>query len=326
MSAKYVQDMTEGNEVSLLIKFSLPMLIGNVFQQFYNMIDSIVVGKYVGAKALAAVGSTGSINFLFFSVCLGLSVGIGIIISQYFGAKREAQVKRAIANSIYVIAASGIIMSILACFFARSILQLMHTPPQILADATAFLRIISGGMIAMAAYNGIAAILRALGDSKTPLIFLVISCAINVILDLIFVLKFGFGVRGTAFATVISQGIAAFGCASFAFLKNPYFKLKREHWKVSRSIITKCIRMGIPVAIQNSMIALSLVALQRVVNSFGEVAVAAFTATSRVEQLIQQPFLLYYIFLLSFFVLTELAQKEFQRPYHLWLSLFHQTF
>lgn len=290
MSAKYVHDMTEGNEISLLLKFSLPMLIGNIFQQFYNLIDSIVVGKFVGANALAAVGATGSINFLFFSICLGLSVGVGIVISQYFGAKKEAQVKRAIANSIYVIGVSGIIMSILASVFARPILQVMQTPPEILGDATNFLRIVSGGMIAVAAYNAMASILRALGDSKTPLIFLIVSCAINVVLDLIFVLKFGLGVSGTAYATVISQGTAAIGCAGFAVLKNPYFKLKAEHWKVSRSIIIKCIRIGIPVAIQTSMIAVSLVALQRVVNGFGEVAVAAYTATSRVEQLIQQPF------------------------------------
>lgn len=290
MSNKYVHDMTEGSEVSLLIKFSLPMLIGNVFQQFYNIIDSVVVGRFIGANALAAVGATGSLNFLFFSICAGLSVGIGIIISQYFGAKKESHVKRAIANSIYVIGAAAIIMSLLAVIFARAILVFLKTPPEIIDDATAFLRIVSGGMIAVAAYNAISAILRALGDSKTPLIFLIISCGINVILDLIFVLKFGLGVAGTGCATVISQGSAALGCIIFALLKNPYFKLKAEHLKVNRTIIVKCIKIGIPVAAQSSMIAVSLVALQSVVNGYGKVAVAAFTSTGRVEQLIQQPF------------------------------------
>ncbi|WP_139902702.1 MATE family efflux transporter [Clostridium thermarum] len=290
MSMKYVQDMTEGNEVSLLIKFSLPMLLGNIFQQFYNMVDSIVVGKFVGANALAAVGSTGSLNFLFFSLCSGLSVGTGIIISQYFGAKKEARVKRAIANSVYVIGIVGIIMSILAAALARPVLQAMNTPPEILEDATAYLRIVSGGMIGVASYNAIAAMLRALGDSKTPLIFLIVASIINVVLDLILVLVFGLGVLGVAYATVSSQLISAVGCIIFAWKKNPYFKLDKSHWKVSESIIKKCIRIGVPVAIQNSMIAVSLVALQRVVNGFGEVAVAAYTATSRVEQLIQQPF------------------------------------
>lgn len=290
MSVKYVHDMTKGNEVSHIIKFTLPMLLGNVFQQFYNLIDSIVVGKYVGANALASVGACGSLNFLFFSVCMGLSIGIGIIISQYFGAMKEERIKRAIANGIYVIGGAGIIMSILAVMFARPVLQLMNTPQEILNDSVSFFRIVSGGMIAVAAYNAIAAILRALGDSRTPLFFLVISCVINIVLDLIFVLKFGFGVSGTACATVISQGCAAIGCAVFAWLKNPYFKLKKEHWKISHGIIDKCIKIGIPVAAQNSMIAVSLVALQSVVNGFGETAVAAYTATSRVEQIIQQPF------------------------------------
>lgn len=290
MSINYVQDMTEGNEVKHLIQFSLPMLIGNVFQQCYNIINSMIVGKHIGANALAAVGATASLNFLAFSVCLGLSIGISIIISQYFGAKKEEDVKRAISNSIYAIAAAGVVMSVLTSSLAHTILQLMNTPPEILEDATRFLRISSGGMLAMAAYNAIAAILRALGDSKTPLFFLLVSCAINVALDLLFILKLGFGVEGAALATVISQGIAALCCIVFALKHNPYFKLKREHLQVNWTIIIKCIKIGIPVAAQHSMIAVSLVALQRVTNSFGEVAVAAYTATSRIEQLIQQPF------------------------------------
>jgi len=290
MSINYVQDMTEGNEVGLLIQFSLPMLLGNVFQQFYNLIDSIVVGRYIGANALAAVGATNSIAFLSFSICLGLSIGVSIVIAQYFGARKDEDVKRAIANAVYIIVISGLFMSILTCSLARPILQAMHTPPEILDDSTKFLRIMSGGMLAVAAYNAIAAILRALGDSKTPLVFLILSCAINVALDLLFVLKLGFGVAGTACATVISQGIAALGCAGFALANNPYFKLRKEHMKIDWPIIVKCVKVGIPVAMQNSMIAISLVVLQRVANGFGEVAVAAYTATSRVEQLVQQPF------------------------------------
>ncbi|HEX3076780.1 MAG TPA: MATE family efflux transporter, partial [Lachnospiraceae bacterium] len=290
MSAKYVHDMTKGNEVKLIIKFTLPMLLGNVFQQFYNLIDSVVVGRFVGAKALAAVGACGSLSFLFISICMGLSIGIGIIISQHFGAGEEEQIKSAITNAIYVIGVAGVIMSTLAVIFARPLLQLLHTPPEILNDATSFFSIIAGGMIAVAGYNAIAAILRALGDSKTPLIFLVVSCIINVLLDLLFVLAWNMGVSGAAIATVISQGCAAVGSTIYARRTNPYFRLRKEHWKVNRNIIKKCIKIGIPVAMQNSMIAISMVALQTVVNSFGETAVAAYTATSRVEQLIHQPF------------------------------------
>ncbi len=290
MAINFVQDMTEGSEIKHLVKFSMPMLIGNVFQQSYNIINSIIVGKYLGANELAAVGATGSINFLAFSICLGLSIGISIIISQYFGAKNYVAVKNAIANSIYVIAASGLVMSILTSALAQPILKAMNTPPEILEESVRFLRISAGGMLAVATYNAISGILRALGDSTTPLFFLIVSSGVNIGLDLLFILKFDFGVAGAASATVISQGIAALGCIVFALKNNDYFKLTKEHMKISWPIIVKCVKIGIPVALQNSMIAVSLIALQRVANSFGEVAVAAFTATSRIEQLIQQPF------------------------------------
>jgi len=282
--------MTEGNEIKHLVKFSMPMLIGNVFQQSYNIINSMIVGRYLGANELAAVGATGSINFLAFSVCLGLSIGISIIISQYFGAKNYVSVKKAIANSIYVIAVSGLVMSVLTAALAHPILKAMNTPPEIFEESVKYLRISAGGMIAIAAYNAIAGILRALGDSKTPLFFLIVSSGVNIGLDLLFILKLDFGVEGAAVATVISQGIAALGCIIFAVKNNDYFRLSKEHMEISWPIISKCVRIGIPVALQNSMIAISLIALQRVANGFGEVAVAAFTATSRIEQLIQQPF------------------------------------
>jgi len=266
------------------------MLIGNIFQQFYNLIDAVVVGKIVGEDAFASVGSTQSISFLFFSVVLGFASGIGIIISQYFGAKDDAHVKKAITNSIYVIGVVAITMSLLAIFLADPFLRFMKTPPELIHDASTFLKIVSGGMIAVASYNAIAFILRSLGDSKTPLYFLIASCVLNVILDIIFVLFLGFGVGGAAFATVISQAFAALGCIIFAVKTNPYFRLKSHDFKPSFPIITKCIRIGVPVAIQNSVIAVSLVSLQSVVNTFGKTAMAAFTGIGRIEQLIQQPF------------------------------------
>ncbi|HOA80219.1 MAG TPA: MATE family efflux transporter [Defluviitaleaceae bacterium] len=290
MKARYVIDMTEGNEVSLMIKFSLPMLIGNVFQQLYNMVDSIIVGKFVNANALASIGVTSSIGFLFFSVCLGLSVGVGIVISQYFGAREDKNVKIAIANSIYVIGITSIVISILAFVLARPILELMKTPAVILDDAVVYLKIISAGTLAVGAYNAISCILRALGDSRTPLFFLIVASIINVVLDLIFVLNFGWGVAGAAIATVISQAVAALGCVVFAVRTEYYFRLNKEDLKVNWDIIKECIKVGIPVSIQNSTIAVSLIALQNIVNRFGEVAVASYTTVSRIEQLIQQPF------------------------------------
>ncbi len=290
MAGNYVQDMTEGNEISLLARFSMPMLIGNIFQQFYNMVDSIIVGNYEGANALAAVGATSSLNFLFFSLCNGMSMGIGIMISQYFGAKDEVHLRKAISNTVYIIAVTGILMSVLGIILAKPILQFLHTPDVILADAVLFMQITSGGILAVAAYNAVAAILRALGDAKSPLIFLIVSCLINVVLDLVFVICFGMGVMGVGIATVISQVVAAVGSLLYAIAKNPYFKISKEEMRYDKNIIEKCIRLGLPVAAQSSLIAISCVALQGVVNGFGANVVAAFTATSRVEQLVQQPF------------------------------------
>lgn len=282
--------MTKGSELSLLIKFSLPMLFGNIFQQLYNLVDSIIVGRFVGSNALGAVGATGSITYLFFSLCLGLSVGIGILIAQYFGANNTEGVKKSIANSIYIIAVSGIVMSVLGVIFTRPILELMKTPVAIIEDSVAYMQIVCAGTIAVAAYNAIASILRALGDSKTPLVFLIIASLINVVLDLVFVINFGMGVRGAGYATVISQVVSAIGCILYAILRNPFFKLSKEHLNYDSHIIDKCIKIGVPVALQNALISLSCIVLQSVVNQFGKTIVTVYTTTNRIEQLVQQPF------------------------------------
>ncbi|MCR5420743.1 MAG: MATE family efflux transporter [Lachnospiraceae bacterium] len=285
-----IKDMTTGNEFKLLIGFSVPMLIGNIFQQIYNMVDSIVVGKYVGSDALAAVGATGSLNFLFFSLCIGLTGGIGIVISQHFGAEDDVNVRRTIFNSIYIIATTGLLMSLLGVIFARPILLWLKTPSNILDDAVLYMQISSAGLLAVAAYNCISSILRALGDSKTPLIFLIFASIINVILDLLLVIQFNLGVGGVAIATIIAQIMSALGSFIFAMKNNPYFIINKEERQYDKRISTKCCRLGIPLAIQSSLIAISCVALQSVVNTFGSVIVAAFTASSRIEQLVQQPF------------------------------------
>lgn len=290
MQKSFVKDMTRGNEFSLLISFSVPMLIGNIFQQVYNMVDSIVVGNHVGADALAAVGATGSLNFLVFSLCIGLSNGIGILISQYFGAGDEKRVRRTIFNAVYIILTAGLVMSLLGVFLARTILIKLRTPQNILDDSTAYMQIVCSGLLCVAAYNCISSVLRALGDSKSPLIFLIIASLINVALDLLFVIVFDLGVKGVAYATIISQFLSAAGSFLFALLKNPYFRIRKDEMRLDYAIIRKSCRLGIPLAAQSSLIAVSCVALQGVVNQFGSVVVAAFTATSRIEQLVQQPF------------------------------------
>lgn len=290
MSRSNVYDMTKGSEWSLLLKFSLPMLFGNIFQQLYNIVDSVIVGRFVGSDALGAVGATSSITYLFFSLCLGLSIGIGILIAQYFGANNIEGVKKAIANSIYIMIVSGMLMSVLGVAFARPILELMQTPEAIIDDSVAYMQIVCGGTFAVAAYNAISSILRALGDSKTPLVFLIIASLINVVLDLVFVINFNMGVRGAGYATVISQMVSAIGCIFYSTIRNPFFKLKKEHMRYDRFIVGKSIRIGVPVALQNAMISISCIILQSVVNQFGETIVTVFTTTNRIEQLVQQPF------------------------------------
>ena len=283
--------MTEGNEFGHILRFTLPLLAGNLFQQLYNVVDSVIVGRYLGATAFASVGETGSITFLFYNLCIGLATGAGILISQSFGANRERDVKRLIANSAYVLLVFGILISIVSVICAPLLLLMLGTLDSIFDAALGYMKIACSGTVAVAAYNWINAVMRALGDSKTPLIFLIVASILNVILDLLFVVGFGMGINGAAWATVTAQGIAAAGSIIFAFRKNPCFKLTVKLAKPHSSIIMRCIRTGVPVALQNSVISVSMIYLLRTANSFGnEAVIAAYTATMRVEQLIQQPF------------------------------------
>ena len=285
---EYVMDMTEGSSMKLIMKFSVPLLIGNLFQQVYSLVDSIVVGRHLGANALGGVGSVGMISFLFFSLCNGMASGIGVVISRYFGAKKEEQVKKAIANALFVILAVGALMSILGYCFAGPIIRLMKTPAETFDYAYTYMRITCGFTIAVAIYNGISAVLRALGDSKTPLIFLMIASAINVVLDIVFVIYMG--VAGAAYATVLSQILSSVGSICYAVKTNPYFRLKRGHFKFDRDIMKEDFSIGIPMAVQTSMISISCSILQTLINGYGPEVMAAYTATGKVEGIIFQPF------------------------------------
>ncbi len=288
--AAQVTDMTRGNETRVIIRFALPMLGGNIFQQLYNMVDAMIVGRYVGAGGLAAVGVTGALVFLFFSLCIGLSIGIGVVISYFFGAGDKERVKQTIASSIYIMCAGGLLMSVIGVWLARPILLLLNTPAEIVETAVQYMQIICGGTLFVALYNGISAILRGLGDARTPFIFLIIASILNVALDLLFVIVLDMGVSGAAWATIIAQGFAAAGSFLAAYRSNEYLQLKKEHLRPDRGVMNQCFRIGFPVAAQNALIAISCIALQAVVNRFGETAVAAFTATNRIEQLVQQPY------------------------------------
>jgi len=285
-----VYSMTEGSPAKLLLRFTLPMLIGNLFQQLYNMVDSIVVGQFEGANALAAVGATGSLNFLFFSMSFGIAAGVGVVVSQYFGAGRMDMLEKAIMNGMYLLTIVSVIMGTLGIVSSRWVLELLGTPEVIIDDAVIYLRVSSAGILAIAAYNGVASVMRALGDSKTPLYFMVVACVINIVLDLVFVVLFKWSVFGVALATIIAQLISAVGSLVYALKKIPYFRIKKENRIVNKDIISRCFMLGIPIAMQNSLIAISCIFLQKVVNGFGEGVVAANTALGRIEQIVQQPY------------------------------------
>lgn len=289
MSSK-LNKMTEGNTLKLLVVFALPVLMGNLFQQMYNVADSMIVGNYVGTEGLAAVGAVGSLQFFFFSFCLGLSNGIGIVVSQFFGADNHEYVKKSIINGVLLTIILSLVVSLLGVSFARTCLEFMNTPPEIIEHAYKYMTATCIGIVGIGMYNTVAELLRALGDSKTPLKFLTLATITNIILDLVLIIYFNMGVLGAGIATACSQFLAAIGVISYALKYNPYCKIKKEDMKVDKYIITKCIRTSLPVALQFSMIAVSLVVLQSVVNGFGPLVVAAFTVTTKVENVISQPF------------------------------------
>jgi putative MATE family efflux protein len=286
----YTKNMTEGNELSHILRFTLPLLAGNLFQQLYNIVDSVIVGRYLGYDALAAVGATGSVTYLFYTLCIGLATGSGILISQSFGAGHEKDMKKYIINSAYASIAAGLIISIISVAISGGLLKIMNTPDSIYENAHHYMMIACAGTIAVALYNWINAVMRSLGDSRTPLIFLIVASVLNVVLDLLFVVGFQTGVIGAALATVIAQALSAVSCIIYAYARGGYFRLTIDEMKFSSMHFFKCIKTGVPIALQNSMISVSMIFLQRTANGFGDTVIAAYTATMRVEQLIQQPF------------------------------------
>lgn len=283
-------NMTEGSPVRLLLTFSVPMLIGNIFQQLYNLADSVIVGQLIGAQALAAIGATGSVTFFFFALCNGIGTGGGIITSHFFGEGNDEKVKVCIVNTAFIMILVPLVIGTIAFFTTKPLLVFLKTPESILDEAAAYMKIMCCALPLISIYNFVSSMLRALGDSKTPLYFLIFSCILNVILDIIFVYFLHQGVVGAGIATLIANFVCGLLCLAFAFKTNPYFRLQKKNVRLDANILWKCTRLGVPISLQFSLIAISCMALQRVVNNFGPVAVAAFTATSRIEQLIHQPY------------------------------------
>ncbi|MCR5816398.1 MAG: MATE family efflux transporter [Ruminococcus sp.] len=283
--------MTQGSETGCIVSFTLPLLAGNLLQQTYNVADTMIVGKYLGDSSLAAVGATGSITYLFDTLCIGLSIGAGVLISQYFGSGRLDRVRAAVVNSAVITLIFALIATLPAVVLARPILGALGVPGDLLSRSVTYMRIACAGTVCVAAYNWINSVMRALGDSKTPLIFLAVSTVLNVCLDLLFVIVFKAGVGGAALATILSQGVSAVGCIIYCFKTNPDIRPKRDELHTDPVLMKKCVTTGLPIAAQNGLVSVSMVALQSVTNGFDETVMAAYTASMRIEQLVQQPFI-----------------------------------
>ena len=282
--------MTEGAPARHILGFALPMLLGMLFQQLYNMVDSMIVGKLLGASALAAVGSTGSVGFLVLGLCMGICSGFCIPIAQSFGAEDMHEMRRCVGNSIWLSVLLAVGMTLLTTLLCKNILIWMQTPQDILQDAHRYIFIIFAGIPTMILYNLVSGIIRSLGDSKTPVYFLAISSVLNIVLDFAFILLTGSGVAGAALATVISQGISGLLCLWYVSKKYPELKLSRDELQWNSRLCVKLLGMGLPMGMQYSITAIGMAVLQTFLNQLGTQAVAATSAGSKVSQLFMVPF------------------------------------
>lgn len=289
-----INDMTKGAPLKLLLLFSVPLLIGNIFQQLYNIADIVIVGRTLGMNALAAVGATSPVFFFLMFVVVGLTNGFAVITGQRFGAKDPVGVRRSVTVSTVLSSVFTIVFSVLLGFFMNVILGWMNVPREIYKDAFWYIQIVVAGLISANAYNLLASIVRALGDSKTPLYFLIFASLLNIVLALLFILKFGWGVPGSAVAVVISQAVSACLCVVYVKKRFPILHLKLDDWKFaikkeSIPFAMEHLKVGIPMALQYSILGIGILIIQSVCNTFGPDVIAAFTAALRIEQIATLP-------------------------------------
>ena len=283
-------DMTAGKPMKILLDFTIPVFIGNVFQQFYNMVDAIIVGKFVGTKALAAVGSTGTIMFLILGFLTGLTAGFTVLTAQKFGAGKMDEMRQTVGNAALLSIVVSVIMTAVSMAGMHSLLKFMNTPADIFKDAYAYIMIICGGIFAQVLYNILESILRALGNSKTPLYFLILAALLNIVLDLVFIVVFHMGAAGAAWATVVSQGVSGLLCLLYIIKAVPELHLSRDDWKYRPYLAKNQISVGIPMGLQYSITAIGAMMVQSALNILGAYAVAAFTAGQKVENIFSQAY------------------------------------
>lgn len=283
------KDLTKGNILKAILLFALPLMLGNLFQQFYSLADTIIVGRFVGVSALAAVGSTGSVNYLILGFVIGMCNGFAIPIAQLFGAHDESDMRRHTANAAWLCIAWAVVLTVATVALTRPILELMQTPADIIDDAANYIIWIFAGIPFVFLYNMVAAVMRALGDSRTPLLFLLLTSGLNIALDLVFVIVFDMGVQGAAIATDVSQAIS--GVLSYVYLVRQFkiLHMSREELRIDQSACRRLNAMGLPMGLQCSITAIGSVIMQGAVNLLGSAAVAAVTAASKTQNLLTCP-------------------------------------
>ena len=279
-------DMTVGKPMKMLLNFTIPVFLGNVFQQLYSMADAVIVGKFVGTKGLAAVGATGTITFLIIGFLMGVTTGVTVLTSQKFGAGRMDEMRKTVGNAAILSAVIAVVMTAVSMLGMHRLLVFMHTPEDIFDGAYGYIMIICAGIFTQVLYNLVSSILRALGNSKTPLYFLILAAGLNIVLDLVFIIFFHWGAPGAAWATVISQGVSGVLCLIYMWKAVPELKMKKEDWYFNRDIAVKQISVGIPMGLQFSITAIGTIIVQSAVNIYGATYMAGFSAAGKIQNII----------------------------------------
>ena len=282
-------DMTQGDSVRQIVKFMIPMLIGNVFQQLYNTVDSIVVGKYIGDNALAAVGSAGPILNLLLVLFMGISVGAGIMVSQYFGARQREKLSRTFGCCLALTGVASVFIMAVGPLVAKPLLRLLSTPESIIDWCAAYLTILFLGVAGGGFYNILGGVLRGLGDSVSALVYLLVATGLNIVLDYVFVAKFGMGVPGVAWATIIAQWVSGMLCLRKLSRMKETFDLKKEYIRPAGEYASSLVRLGLPSGVTQAIMSMSMIVVQSLTNSFGEQFIAANVIVMRIDGFVMMP-------------------------------------
>lgn len=307
-----MKDLTEGKEGKLIFKFALPMLLGNVFQQLYNVVDSIIIGKVLGKEALAAVGANFPLIFALISFVVGIAIGSTVIISQYFGAKKMDLVKKAIDTLYIFMFFASIIITIVGIFFSDYIFRLISLPDDVITPAVEYFNIYALGFIFFFGFQGTSAILRGLGDSKTPLYFLIISTVVNIVLDIVFVVYLNWGVKGVAAATVIAQAGAFFSIVWYLNKYHSFIEISPLKMKFDRDIFSKSLKIGLPSGFQQTFVSIGFLALYKIVNQFGTATIAAYSIAMRIDMFAIMP-AMNFAAAISTFVGQNIGANKYER-------------